>query len=445
MTSLTRIGLRTLSQLAASRRLDSLGLRKRTEQVLYHGTKAGFQGVTAANRAFKSIKGLTQPARLPRSGGGDLFDLRPSDDQALICDAVRVFASEQLRPAAQAADTAYAAPADLLVQCQDLGVTALGIPEALGGAGIERSVVTNVLIAQALAEGDMGLAFAALAPSAVSTALVLWGSAEQQASYLGAFAGDAPPPAALAIQEPRALFDPFALETRARLVNGRYVLDGVKAMVPLAASAELFVVAAEVDGKGPGLLIVESSAPGLSIRAETAMGLRAAATAQLVLQGVSVPASALLGGDVAGPVAAADAYESVYAECIQLGRLAWCALGVGCGQAVLGYLVPYVNEREAFGEPISHRQSVAFAVADIAIELDAMRLLTWRAASLADGGQPYIEAAALARRLCADKGMQIGSQGVQLLGGHGFVKEHPVERWYRDLRAVGVMEGGLLV
>jgi alkylation response protein AidB-like acyl-CoA dehydrogenase len=192
---------------------------------------------------------------------------------------------------------------------------------------------------------------------------------------------------------------------------------------------------AEVDGKGPGLLIVESSTAGLSTKAESPMGLRAAATAQLVLEGVSVPASALIaGGDPA-----------VYAQCIQLGRLGWCALAVGCSQAVLDYLVPYVNEREAFGEPISHRQSVAFAVADIAIELNAMRLLTWRAASLAEADEPFFEAAALARRLCADKGMQIGSNGVQLLGGHGFVKEHPVERWYRDLRAVALMEGALLV
>jgi alkylation response protein AidB-like acyl-CoA dehydrogenase len=118
---------------------------------------------------------------------------------------------------------------------------------------------------------------------------------------------------------------------------------------------------------------------------------------------------------------------------------------VGVGQAVLDYVTPYVKEREAFGEPIAHRQSVAFMVADIAIELQAMRLLTWKAASRAAAGQDVARDVALARTLCADKGMQIGLDGVQLLGGHGFVKEHPVERWYRDLAAVGVMEGALLV
>ena len=108
----------------------------------------------------------------------------------------------------------------------------------------------------------------------------------------------------------------------------------------------------------------------------------------------------------------------------------------GGAQAVLDYVIPYVNERHAFGEPISHRQAVAFNVADIAIELEAMRLLTLRAAARADAGKDFARDVALARVLCGAKGRQIGSDGIQLLGGHGFVKEHPVERWYRDLRAV---------
>jgi alkylation response protein AidB-like acyl-CoA dehydrogenase len=112
---------------------------------------------------------------------------------------------------------------------------------------------------------------------------------------------------------------------------------------------------------------------------------------------------------------------------------------------VLDYVKPYVNERMAFGEPISNRQSVAFMVANIAIELESMRLVMLRAAARADQGLPFHRETQLARRLCAERGMAIGSDGVQLLGGHGYVKEHPVERWYRDMRAAGVMEGALLV
>jgi alkylation response protein AidB-like acyl-CoA dehydrogenase len=239
----------------------------------------------------------------------------------------------------------------------------------------------------------------------------------------------------LAILEPRALFDPFVLKTTARRTPEGYRLDGVKSLVPRAAQAELFVVAADVEGSGPALLLVESDSKGLLIEAEPAMGLRGAAMGRLVLDGVAVPRTALLG----------DGSRDVYADCVRLSRLGWCALAVGTAQAVLDYVIPYVNERVAFGEPVSHRQGVAFRIADISIELEGMRLVTYRAASRAEQGKPFAREVALARKLCTDKGMIIGSDGVQLLGGHGFVKEHPVERWYRDLRAVGLMEGAVLL
>ncbi|MGH8446276.1 MAG: acyl-CoA dehydrogenase family protein, partial [Solimonas sp.] len=333
------------------------------------------------------------------------------------------------------ADAAAAAPQALLRGAEDLGLSALGIPEALGGVGGERSAVTNTLVAEALAHGDLSLAVAVLAPSAVSNALVLWGDAAQQATYLPAFVGEHAPVAALAIHEPQPLFDPFALQTTARMDNGGYVLSGVKSLVPRAASAELFIVAARLEGGIPALFIVESSNAGLGIESEPAMGLRAAATARLHLRDVCVPATALLG----------SASAEVYRECIALSRTAWSALAVGTAQAALDYLIPYVNERVAFGEPISHRQAVAFSIADISIELEGLRLLTWRAASRAERGDSFAREAALARRLTADKAVRIGSEAVQLLGGHGFVKEHPVERWYRDLRAAGIVEGVVLV
>ncbi|MFT4288697.1 acyl-CoA dehydrogenase family protein, partial [Nocardioides sp.] len=149
--------------------------------------------------------------------------------------------------------------------------------------------------------------------------------------------------------------------------------------------------------------------------------------------------------EVAEDAVLGDLDGSTYTECVRLSRLAWCALALGTAQAVLDYVTPYVKTREAFGEPIAHRQAVAFMVADIAIELEAMRLVTYKAASRVAQGIDATREIALARKLCADKGMRIGLDGVQLLGGHGFVKEHPVERWYRDLRAIGIMEGTVLV
>jgi alkylation response protein AidB-like acyl-CoA dehydrogenase len=312
----------------------------------------------------------------------------------------------------------------------------LGVPEELGGAVAERSAVTTVLAAEALARGDMGLSVAALAPSGVASALSLWGDADQQATYLPEFVGDAVPAAAVAVLEPQAAFDPFSLQTTAREQDGGYVLDGVKALVPRGAAAEILLVAAELEGRGPALfLVVPGESDGVQARLTPAMGLRAAATADVRFDGVRVPATALVGG----------ADPAIYAEAVRRARLAWCAVAIGTARAVLDYVIPYVNERTAFGEPVSHRQAVAFAISDIAIELEGMRLLTLRAAAKADAGEDFGRDVALARHACAKHGAAIGSEGVQLLGGHGFVKEHPVERWYRDLRAVGVMEGALLV
>jgi len=429
------IGLAALTRLAGSKAIERAGLRGPVQNLVKAGTRTGFRAAGAATRSFASVQRLGKPARLAPAGERGLFDLTPDEDQQLIVETVREFAAEQLRPAAADADEKLSAPEGLLSRAAELGISLVGIPEELGGAGTERSVVTNALVAEALAHGDLGLAVAVLAPSAVSTALVAWGDEQQQADYVPAFTGDQVPAAALALQERTPLFDPFKPATKAKRTPKGYQLDGVKSLVPRAAEAELFIVSADLEGRGPALFLVESSSAGLTVEAEPAMGLRGAATGKLHLEKVALPAGALLGGGKA----------DVFTEVVRLSRLGWAALAAGVGKAVLDYVVPYVNERTAFGEPISHRQAVAFSVADIAIELEGLRLVMLRAASRAEQGKEYAREAALARKLATDKGMQIGNAGVQLLGGHGFVKEHPVERWYRDLRAIGVMEGAVLL
>jgi alkylation response protein AidB-like acyl-CoA dehydrogenase len=429
------VGLAALNRLASAAAIDKLKLRKPIERVVFEASQAGFRGVGVANRTFAAVQKRGRAERPEKAAGRDLFDLTPTDEQKMIVDATREFAAEQLRPIAAQADADSEAPADLLKRVNaELGVTLVGIPETLGGMGHERSATTGALVAEALAHGDMGLAVACLAPAAVSNALVLWGDETQQATYLPSFVGDDVPAAALAVLEPRPLFDPFQLDTTAQRAPGGYRLSGVKSLVPRAANAELFIVAAALEG-APALFIVESGTKGVLIEREPAMGLRAASTARLVLEDVVVADGALM----------QDGAASVYADCIRLSRIGWAALACGTGKAVLDYVIPYVNERKAFGEPISNRQAVAFMVANIGIELEGARLTMLRAASRAEQGKPFAREAALARRLTAEYGMQIGSNGVQLLGGHGYVKEHPVERWYRDLRACGVMEGVVLV
>ena len=430
------IGLALITPIVGQEFLDRYKLRDPLNRSLKYGIKQVFSAAGASTRQFKRIQGLGKaPTRL-KASGADYFDLTPDDDQKMILETVEEFAEEILRPAARDADDAASYPPDLIAKAAELGITAINIPEDFDGIAAQRSAVTNALVAEALAYGDMGLALPILAPGGVASALTHWGSADQQATYLKEFAGDNVPQACVAIAEPHALFDPTALKTTAVRTPSGYRLNGVKSLVPAAADAELFIVGAQLSGK-PALFIVESSTQGVSVKADPSMGIRGAALGRVELDNVSVPMNARLGED--------GATDADYSEAIALARLGWAALAVGTAHAVLDYVVPYIKERQAFGEPIAHRQSVAFMTANIAIELDGLRLITWRGASRAEQGLSFTREAALAKRFGTDKGMQIGLDGVQLLGGHGFTKEHPVERWYRDLRAIGVAEGVVVI
>jgi alkylation response protein AidB-like acyl-CoA dehydrogenase len=178
--------------------------------------------------------------------------------------------------------------------------------------------------------------------------------------------------------------------------------------------------------------VIEKGQAGLSCEREAFMGLRPLELCKLKLDGTKVAAANRLGA----PDKPFDLRRFV-----DLSRIGSGALALGVGQAVLDYVKQYCNDRVAFGEPITNRQAVAFMIADIAIELDGMRLLVYRAAARAERGMDFHREAYLAAVQCAEKGMKIGTDGVQLLGGHGFIREHMVELWYRNLRALGILEG----
>lgn len=422
----------TMSRIAGSTLVERMGLRETIERITYQSTKNGFQALGAASRQFKSVTQLLKPARLEAPAQPKLqFDLSLSDEQQMMRDSVRRFAEDVLRPAAAKANDTCAMSHDILTQVTELGLAYYAVPENLGGAGTERSPVTGMLVAEDLAWGDMGLAVAILSSMGVANALTQWGTAAQQSRYLPAFLDENTLQAAIAVNEKRPLFDPLNLQTIALQNGSGYVLQGEKSLVPLAETAELFLVAATLNGK-PRIFIVESGTAGVTVKKENGMGVRAAALGSIHLEQVQLDQNALLGDD-----------DFDYQSFINYARLGWCALAVGTAKAVLEYCINYANERIAFGEPISHRQAVAFMIANIGIELDSMQIMTQRALALAEQGKPFAREAYLARVLCAEKSMEIGTNGVQILGGHGFTKEHPVERWYRDLRAVALMEGGL--
>ncbi|MGB1221798.1 MAG: acyl-CoA dehydrogenase family protein, partial [Alcanivoracaceae bacterium] len=361
--------LGALNRLASSDFLDRVGIRKFIERLAYTLTKTGFRLITTTARTFKATQKLDKPARLTAPGQTTgLFDLNVTEEQQMIRDSVKSFATEVLRERAEAADAAHKTDDEVIDQALELGLNFFAVPESLGGAASERSAVTNLLIAEDLAYGDMGQAVAILAPMGVANALTSWGTAEQQWKYLPAFADEKPPRATIAITEPHPLFDPCQLKTTARKDGNEYVLNGTKALVPLAAEAELFLVAAATDD-GPAVFIIEGGTDGLSCGEDNGMGIRASGQRPLLLEDVRVPAANRLGNS-----------DFDYHQFVDLGTLAWCGMAIGACQGVLDYVIPYCNERKAFGEPISHRQAVAFIIADMAIELDGMRMLVYRAA-----------------------------------------------------------------
>lgn len=359
-----------------------------------------------------------------------LFDLTLSDEQRMNRDTLQRFAASEITPAARNADETRQAPEGFYQQSAELGLALMQIPEALGGAGMGRSPMGNTLNAEDLARGDMSLALGALSPLAFVNALLDFGTETQQEQYLPQFCEGQFVSATTALLEPRATFEPTQLACTAERRGDNIVLNGCKTMVPLGLDAQLVLVIAELAGTGPAAFIVEGQPPGLSRRAETHMGLRPLQLATLEFDAVEIPASAQLGSR-----------QFDLQRFNDLAAIGLCALAVGCCQAVLDYVKDYCNERVAFGEPITNRQSVAFMIADIATELEAMRLMTWRAAARAERGQEFHQQAYLAKTFCAEQAMKIGTDGVQLLGGHGFCREHPVEMWYRNLRAIAILDG----
>lgn len=354
----TDIGLALITPIVGLDFLDRYHLRDPLNRSLRYGIKTAFSAAGASTRQFNKIQGRSGPTRL-KASGADYFDLTPDDDQKLIVETVNEFAEETMRPAARDADKAATYPPDLIVTAAELGITAINIPEDFDGIAAARSTVTNSLVAEALAYGDMGLALPILAPGGVASALTHWGSADQQATYLPDFAGENVPQACVAIAEPQPLFDPTALQTTAVRTPSGYRLDGVKSLVPAAAHAELFIVAAQLNGK-PSLFIVESDTVGVTVTADPSMGIRAAALGRIELDKVRVPLSARLGDDDSD-------FAADYSEAIALSRLGWASLAVGTAHAVLDYVVPYVKERHAFGEPIARRQAVAFMCANLSL------------------------------------------------------------------------------
>ena len=362
-----------------------------------------------------------------------MIDFEPTEEQALVVDTVRQFAENEVRPKARECDECGKMPDDVLSHAHTLGLVANALDESVGGGG-ERSAVTGALIAEELAWGDLALAAAILSPSLSALPVQDLGNDEQKQRWLPAFTGERFAPGALAWVEPDFQSDPFRPATRATRSGDGWTLEGSKCFVPWLDGGEDVVVIASTDA-GARAFVVPRDATGLEAKSEANMGLRGLPTAELKLAGLKVSGDALLGdGDGA-------AVEPLLAR----GRIAMAAMAVGVARAAYEISREYAKQRETFGAPIATRQAIAFKLADMAIEIDGARLLVWEAAWQLDQGSDAGRAAALAQLQTTRVALEVADGAVQVLGGHGYIRDYLPEMHLRNARGFAHFEALSLV
>jgi acyl-CoA dehydrogenase len=365
-----------------------------------------------------------------------MYSFEPNDEQKMLMDAVRRFAVNELRPAAREADESAQLSHDLVGKGWELGILQASIPDAYGGFG-DRSAVTGVLATEELAYGDLSAAFAIGTPALFALPVLLGGSDAQKRQYLPQLAAGDWRPYTSAFTEYYFDFDPLCLRTTAICQGDRYVLNGEKAFVPFASESPALLVYANLDGQSQAF-IVPSGSDGLQIAAEreNLMGLRALPLHRVKLDGVTVSADDRLGGP------AGHDFRPILASM----QVAQAASALGVAKAAFEYARDYAKEREAFGVKIAQKQAVAFMLAEMCTEIEAIRLLTWEAAWKLDAGLPdAFTESYLASTGAMDMAMMVTDRAVQILGGHGYIRDHPVEMWMRHGRGFATFTGFAMV
>jgi acyl-CoA dehydrogenase len=353
-----------------------------------------------------------------------MISFTPNDEQQLIINTVRRFAGERVRPAAHDADETGATPPEIIATGWELGLLPSAIPEQYGGFGDAHSALTGALAGEELGYGDLSIALYLLAPNLFGIPILHCGTEDQKKKWLPKLTDADFLPVTAALIEPRWDFSPYALSTTAERAQNSYVLNGHKAYVPLAAEAEAMLVYARESGATQAF-IVEKGASGVTVlEREKHMGLRALPTYEVKLEDVRVPRDARLGGE-----------NGCNSELLlNYSRVALSALAVGVARGAFDYARDYAKQRETFGRPIAQYQAIAFMLAEMSIEIDAARLMAWEAAWLLDQGKDATRAAALAKQYADEAVLFVTDRAVQVLGGHGYIREHPVERWLRNGR-----------
>ncbi|RSS73297.1 acyl-CoA dehydrogenase family protein [Streptomyces sp. WAC06614] len=364
------------------------------------------------------------------------MNLELSEEQSAVRQVAREFTDREIAPYAAEWDRAESVDRGIVKKLGALGFLGLTVPEEYGGSGGDH--LTYALVTEELGRGDSAVrGILSVSLGLVAKTLAAWGSEEQKHAWLPRLcAGDAL--GCFALTEPGTGSDAANLTTRAVRDGDHYVLSGAKMFITNGTWADLALVFART-GEAPGhrgvsAFLVPTATPGLTRReVHGKLGLRGQATAELVLDGVRVPASALLGPAGKG--------FSVAMSALAKGRMSVAAGCVGLAQAALDAAVGYATAREQFGRPIAQHQLVQELIADIAVDVDAARLLTWRVADLIDRGRPFATESSTAKLFASEAAVRAAGNALQVHGGYGYIDEYPVGKLLRDARVMTLYEG----
>jgi butyryl-CoA dehydrogenase len=359
-----------------------------------------------------------------------------TDEQQMVQGLAREFAEQEVKPIAAECDRAARFPHATVKRMGELGLLGIAVPEKLGGGGADT-------LSYALALEEVAVACASHAVvmsvnnSLVCDPLVKFGTPAQQERFLGPLASGRGL-GCFALTEPQAGSDARNQTTLAHPDGDHYVLDGRKVFVTNGRESTVALLFAQTDPEkahhGISAFLVEKGTPGFLIpKVEDKLGLRASDTAEFVFEGCRVPAANRLGAEGQGFKIAMQALDS--------GRIGIAAQAVGIARAALEASVVYAKERRSFGVPIGQHQMIQWMLADMATAVDAARLLTWRAAVLKDRGEPYGTAASMAKLFSSESAMRVTTDAIQVHGGYGYMKEYPVERFFRDAKITQIYEG----
>lgn len=363
--------------------------------------------------------------RIHQDWVGAVLSFELSEVETLTQSMLREFAANEVRPHAGSIDSAGSIPDDLLSRCWETGI----VQALLDDDPRQRSRVLSCVILEELGWADASTAISMGSSMAYAQAIMDQGTASQREA-LGRL-GETPFMAAVLVQEPGLASHPGSLSTVLRKEGDDFILTGTKRFAPIANRCGQFLVLARSDSAVQAL-IVPADANGVEIEnPQGTLGVRGLALSTISFNDVRLSGDASLGGDNG-----CDKQRIIASS-----RIGTAAILTGLSRAVFEHIAPYAKERVAHGSALARKQSVAFRLADMVIDVPAMRWMCWRAASALEKGRDAIREARLAQIYCGERALAIADEGVQLMGGHGYIRDNPVERWLRDARTVSLLEG----